>query len=169
MSPEEWRPVLGYEGIYEVSDRGRIRRVGRTRGARVGRIMRTKPGWGGYPYLILSRGNTKRGHFVHAVVAEAFHGPRPDGYEVNHRDSNRLNPAAANLEWVTRAENVAHMRRAGRANDAIGERASRARLTEADVAAIRASTEGLRLLGRRYGVHHTTIRDIRLRLTWRHV
>ncbi len=166
----DWRPVLGYEGIYAVSSAGAVRRIGvQVRGAHVGHDLRWQRSSTGYPMVNLFRDRKRSQRSVHSIVAEAFIGPRPEGKEVNHIDANRWNPHISNLEYVTRAENGAHMRRIGNANYAVGEAAARAKLTEAQVYEIRAATGSLYAIADRYGVHHTTVRDIRHRYTWKHL
>jgi hypothetical protein len=168
--PAVWRPVVGYEGVYEVSSEGAIRRIGRAKSVRVGRILKwQRHTWGGYPAVYLSKKCEKARPYVHVLVAEAFICPRPKGKEVNHIDGNRWNPRASNLEWVTRAENVAHMQRIGNARYAVGEAASHAKLTETQVREIRAADGTLRAIAQRFGVHHTTVLSIRTRECWRHV
>lgn len=113
---ENWLPVIGYEGTYDVSDLGRVRRVGRaTRsgkgrggGARIGRILRTQVVHGGYRTVHLWLAGSQKVHLVAGLVAEAFIGPRPIGREVNHIDGVKKNNAAANLEYLTRSENLTH-------------------------------------------------------------
>lgn len=114
MTPsEEWRPVLGYEGLYEVSALGRVRSLDRTvvdsigrRFRRQGRVLSTNFARSEYPKVELvsadGSGVTRR---VHAIVAEAFHGPRPDGLEVCHEDGDPHNNRATNLRYDTRLAN----------------------------------------------------------------
>ena len=118
---EEWRHVIGFEGLYEVSNTGKIRSLDRTitysRGQgffekRVRGVL-LKPGLTsvGYPSVVLGR---KHGTaLVHRVVAEAFIGPRPEGHEVRHKDGTRDNNCAENLEYGTRRDNVPDARRHG--------------------------------------------------------
>jgi len=116
LEREEWRPVVGYEGLYEVSDQGRVRRVGKSAvtgkghggGARIGRILKQQPVDGGYWKVFLWKNGFQENWLVHVLVAAAFIGPCPDGYEVNHENGNKSNNAASNLEYMTRSENNKH-------------------------------------------------------------
>lgn len=119
---EEWRPVVGFEGIYEVSSLGRIRRVGRAArtgrayggGARIGRIRKPQTVKGGYKVVALWRDGRQTMRLVHLIVAEAFLGPCPDGMEVNHKEGrNKWDNSVANLEYMTRTENMKHAYRTG--------------------------------------------------------
>lgn len=110
---EEWRQVTGTEGGYEVSNLGRVRSMKRYRG-QIGRIMpqTIQPsGRGGkltYYAVTLWVHNKAWCRKVHRMVAEAFI-PNPDNLpQINHKDGNKLNNHATNLEWCTARQNTAH-------------------------------------------------------------
>lgn len=98
---ETWRPVRGYEGLYQVSDYGDVRSFC---SGKVRYMKKTKYS-NGYEYLHLYRDGKSRHYRVHRLVWEAFNGSIPDGYEIDHvngvKDDNRL----ANLRVVTPKEN----------------------------------------------------------------
>lgn len=102
---EEWRPVVGFEGRYEVSNQGRVRSLLRRRRP----ILRlfTKPE--GYVHVCLLDHGRQCTRYVHRLVAEAFC-PQVDGDQVNHLDGDKGNNRADNLEWCTPAENSRHAR-----------------------------------------------------------
>lgn len=100
MTEEIWKPVVGFEGLYEVSNLGRVRSF--ARGAK-GRILRPGKSSGGHFSVVLGRGNTRT---VHSLVADAFIGPRPPGREVRHKDGKHLNNVNTNLEYATRSRNT---------------------------------------------------------------
>lgn len=105
---EMWLPAVGWEGIYEVSDLGRVRSVPRinSRGWRErGRIRKPSADGSGYYQISLWSNNRGRNKHVHVLVAEAFYGPRPVGMEVRHLDGDRRNNVASNLRWGTDSEN----------------------------------------------------------------
>lgn len=121
---EVWKPIPGYEGFYEVSDFGNIRRnetiteensrYGKTRlvmhKARVLKPGKTKRG---YLLVVLCRDDGRKSHVVHRLVASAFC-KKVDGCEVvNHIDGNKTNNRAENLEWCTQKDNVHHAIRIG--------------------------------------------------------
>src|SRR5689334_4822743 len=103
-----WRPVVGYEGLYEVSDTGSVRSM---RG-----VLKTTKGKLGYIRADLTRNGKTTHTSVHRLVASAFlpHDPIRDC--VNHIDSDRSNNHVANLEWCTRKENTQHSLAKSRAN-----------------------------------------------------
>ena len=112
-----WKPIKGYEGLYEVSDSGEIRSCPRyiKTGIRnvnkrliKGRILRQNTKRTGYKTVDLCKDGKAITTQVHRVVAEAFC-PNPKKLHfVNHIDSNRTNNKASNLEWVTSSENRMH-------------------------------------------------------------
>lgn len=103
---EEWRPVVGYEGKYEVSNLGRVKSSNYQRRG-FEKILSPKSNTG-YLRVELRGGDSPREKCVHALVAEAFI-PNPENKsEVNHLDGNGFNNKVSNLEWVTRSENAKH-------------------------------------------------------------
>lgn len=99
---EVWRPIVGFEGIYEVSSEGRVKRV--KDGAN--NILKPFPNKKGYLIVDLRDCGRRWSVQVHRLVALAFI-PNPMGYlEINHIDENKKNNAAINLEWCTRQYNV---------------------------------------------------------------
>lgn len=106
MTAEEWRPVLGYVGHYEVSNLGRVRSLDRLdrRGHRLSGQMR-KPVVNRYAYVMLCVDDQRKLARVHTLVLEAFVSPRPDGLEACHGDGDPLNNRLSNLRWDTRSAN----------------------------------------------------------------
>jgi hypothetical protein len=93
QTTEEWRPVPGYEGHYEISSHGRVMSL--KRGQQ--RLIRFTPDKDGYPKFRLYKDGQERRGTVHILVALVFHGPRPDGLQVRHLDGDRTNARADNL------------------------------------------------------------------------
>ena len=101
---EEWRDIVNYEGIYQVSSCGRIRSFQR------GKVKLLKPQVteDGYLYVCpFKNGNTKN-FFIHILVAQAFISNHEGEREVNHIDGNKSNNSVENLEWSTPSENKNH-------------------------------------------------------------
>lgn len=97
---EIWKPVSGFEGLYEVSNIGRVRSLTRYKKVIKPHIINT----GYYQYQLWHKGKY-RVAFAHRLVAQAFV-PNPDNKPyVNHKDENKLNNSFDNLEWVTHVEN----------------------------------------------------------------
>ncbi len=111
-----WRNVVGHEGIYMVSNHGKIKRIKQGTNTFVGRIL--NPG-GSNKYLRVILCNAGKRHMftIHVIVCTAFHGPKPLGCEVNHKDLDKWNNTSNNLEWVTPQENAKHyVLRSGKSN-----------------------------------------------------
>jgi len=166
-APEEWRPIPGWAGLYEASTYGRIRRLNRDPKVRPFKILKLQRQWHGYQLVGMSKDNVSKTFAVHVIVAAAFIGPRPDGLEINHIDGDKTNNRPGNLEYVTRRENLAHADTRGLTRRGILN--GKAKLTEDDVRAIRASAETQATLARRYGVVQGIISSVKLRRTWKHV
>jgi HNH endonuclease/NUMOD4 motif len=98
---EEWRPVVGFERVYEVSDQGQVRRS-----ERPDRMLRQSTGKGGYQLVQLTHGAAKRktGQ-VHRLVLEAFLGPKPEGLICCHTNGNPADNRLANLRYDTYSAN----------------------------------------------------------------
>lgn len=173
---EEWRPVVGYKGFYEVSSLGRVRSLDRLKdnngGKYVlkGRFLKGRPTKYGYLRVVLfGAGSKPRDALIHRLVAEAFLGPS-NRLHVNHIDFDVANNSVENLEYVTPEANVHHSMRAGHTPS--GERHANTPLTKADVRAIRATPlkRGVRTrLAEHYGVCKQTITNILTRRTWKHL
>jgi hypothetical protein len=105
---EVWKPVAGYEGVYEVSNHGRVRSLDGFdwMGRRVkGKLRKTKKNNRDYVQMSLSKDGTIKYYLMHRLVAEAFV-ENPDKLpQVNHKDENKNNNCADNLEWCTNIYN----------------------------------------------------------------
>ena len=116
-SSGEWRPVIGYEGLYEVSRFGRVRALFPWRELKSGRIVPGTTTPKGYAVVSLSRGGIPREMRVHRLVLEAFVGPAPRGHETGHRNGVPNDNRLENLRWITSKENTADTKRLGRWKD----------------------------------------------------
>jgi hypothetical protein len=167
---ETWLPVVGYEYHYHVSDLGRVRRQRPGRGATAGRILK-QCDQGGYRAVQLCRDDIKKKVGVHILVAEAFHGRRPRGKMPNHKDLDKGNNCADNLEWLTRKQNAQHAIRSGRVGGTSlrGESNGRAKLTAEKVVIIRRviGKIGQRDIAILCGVSKTAIQLIHQGKHWR--
>lgn len=116
---EEWRDVQGYEGLYQVSNLGRVRSCDRLvtnsinsnfKVKRKGKILSNIDHGNGYIYVSLTKEGKRENHYVHRLVAKAFI-PNPENLpEIDHKDHNRENNIPENLEWVSHFENIQRSR-----------------------------------------------------------
>lgn len=111
---EEWRDIVGYEGLYQVSNLGRVKSMPRLHRYAHGEYLSKKkilsPRKVGkdreYLSVVLYNGKGKKQYKIHRLVAEAFV-PNPQKHkEINHIDENKGNNVASNLEWCSRSYNV---------------------------------------------------------------
>lgn len=112
LTPEEWRPVPGYEGVYEITVSGRVRSVDRTIIDSVGheytvcgREKVVRVGDTGYYCVSLSKGGKNRVGKVHRLIYEAFVGPIPEGAIIRHLNDVRTDNRLENLAAGTHADN----------------------------------------------------------------
>ncbi len=176
---EVWRSAVGWEGLYEVSDCGRIRSVPRMICSYGGRrwiipaaVLKAAPTHGGYLVVGFSGNGRRQTWAVHRLVALAFLWPRPEGMTINHKDGNKNNNAAVNLEYCTIGENNRHALRTGLRVNPRGSRNGSAKLTEEDVATIKRrlrNGESQRAIARDVNVCFQLVWQIKKGMIWRHV
>lgn len=167
---EIWRDIAGYEGTYQVSDQGRVRRLAGTPYCKEERTLTSKPGHR-YARVVLALNGKHRTFYVHHLVANAFLGGRPDGWEVNHKNGSKWDNRLTNLEYVTRAQNVEHCRVVLQ-HYLRGEDSPAARLSEDEVLNIRrmvAQGSSHRKAAQQYGVDRATVGLIIRHETWTHI
>jgi len=171
---ERWLPVVGYEGLYEVSDWGRVRSIGKRRG-KEGRILSAPLDSVGYPHIQLSKEGKAKSFRVHRLVAEAFLGKCPITKEVDHMDGCRTNNTLVNLRYVTRSRNIqsaALKKGQWRVFDNTGEKNPKAKMTQAAVLEIRRlhlEGMGITQLAKEFAVTPKLIKRIITRETWKHI
>lgn len=106
---EIWKDILGYEGLYQISNLGRVKSLARydAIGRKVrGRILKCQSNPDGYLNITIGRGENKKTFLVHRLVAMHFV-PNPLNLpEINHKDVNVTNNKANNLEWCDRIYNA---------------------------------------------------------------
>ena len=112
---ENWKDIKGYEGLYQVSDKGNVASLN-YRGTGEKRQLRAGVLPSGYPIVVLSDGKAQATKYVHRLVAEAFI-ENPDGKtQINHIDGCKTNNDVTNLEWATPSENMKHACQTGLSN-----------------------------------------------------
>jgi len=169
--PEEWRPVVGYEGIYEVSNHGRVKRVSGGQGARVGGILKFIPTKAGYSTVSLCMDCKPKMVLVHRLVAGAFIEKTGGRNVVNHKNFNKKDNRVENLEWTTHSENIRHSFKFGVRSrpSARGTCNRSAKLTDEEVMEIRKSTDHCADIALRYDIHWSQVYRIKQKKAWSHI
>ena len=101
---ERWLPVVGYEGLYEVSDLGGVRRVVADDAEPY--VLKASANKKGHLHVSLSRDGERKDFLVHRLVLIAFVGPCPEGMEACHNDGRPANNVVSNLRWDTQSANT---------------------------------------------------------------
>ena len=121
---ETWKNIKGYEGLYQVSNMGRVKSLERkVRHGRTvkERILKPYMDRGGYLLVRLCAGGKKKTLKVHRLVCEAFHDNPDNKSDVNHINEDKTDNRASNLEWSTRRENLNHGTRNERSAKALSK------------------------------------------------
>jgi hypothetical protein len=180
---EIWKDIQGYEGLYQVSNLGRVkslpRRIVDRKNNRFfkGRVLKSYLDKDGYPTTIMSNKNKKRVIHVHRLVAETFI-PNPENKgTVNHIDGNKQNNRVGNLEWCTQLENIRHAFSMGLKNNnhCTGEANYASKLSESDVKFMRANfisrskDFGITAMAKRFNITTGHAAQVIYRKVWKHV
>jgi hypothetical protein len=178
IADEAWRPIVGHEGIYDVSDWGRLRSKYLPGGkGRLGvnwRMLQPSVDQQNRPFVTLYSCGRPTQFLVSRLVADAFLPPKtPTDTVIRHLNDNPSDNRAVNLARGTQKDNMADAIRNGRLNAPRGTANGRAKMTEDQVREIRrlyaTGDHTLKELAVRFGVDRVTIRCIIKRLTWEHV
>lgn len=166
---EKWLPVVGYEGLYEVSSLGNVKSIGSKYGIK---NLTIYPSEKGYATVSLSNGKTKTVR-VHRLVAIAFI-PNPENKEqVNHINGVKLDNIVENLEWCTVRENQVHswqhLDRRAKMGLRLAEKPHHlAKLNAEKVSLIRSETNLNAVeAAEKFGVHYSTVYLIRRGGSWK--
>lgn len=179
MIMEKWKDVFGYEGLYQVSDAGRVRSLDINRVDKLGRKLKKK---GrilkgievmGYLKVNLWKGGVMKIHAVHRLVAIAFI-PNPEGKpQINHKDGNKENNHVSNLEWCTHSENTRHAYDNDLIKRMTGTKNHMTKISECDVLKIREMHKTGKYrhkdLAEIFGVSRRHIGDIVNKKRWAHL
>lgn len=169
---ENWLPIKGFEGRYEISDLGRVLNI-KTQTFKKPTITKN-----GYNYILLWRNNKFKHQLMHRLLAIHFIPNLENKPQVNHKDGIKLNNSLSNLEWVTHQENAIHAYKNGLTpkppgNNKKGIEIYNAKVTESEVMDIRRLfADGKytqKELGIIYGMTRSGIQRITKRITWKHI
>lgn len=177
---EVWKDVVGYEGYYQVSNRGQVKSLPREIKRKNSRIYRTKlklmkihVSNRGYPAVRLTVNNKSRVHLVHRLVATTFIENRENKPYVNHIDGNKTNNNLSNLEWTTPTENSHHSWEIGLSKPTKGMRHYSAKLDDEKVVYIRKAfknkEKSIIELAEIFNITPQSVGAVINRKTWRHI
>lgn len=171
--------IKGYEGVYAISDDGRVYSHSRLVKASFGRMILMKGRWlkqnvnaNGYLYVSLYNDNGRRNCLVHRIVAQHYLGNGEPSQQVNHIDGCKSNNSVANLEWVTPSGNVLHSYKIGIREAIRGEDNANAKITESDAKKIKELvSNGAKQcdVADQFGIHNSIVSRIVRGKAWRHV
>jgi len=133
---EVWRDVAGYEGFYQVSNKGNVYSVERinSNGRKCGGIiLKPIPTITGYLQVNLCKNGERKNTYIHRLVAEAFILNQNNYLEINHKDENKANNYVKNLEWCTREHNVNHGKRNEKASQKLSKKVKAVNVETGDV------------------------------------
>lgn len=171
MIPYEfWRDIDGYEGVYQISNFGRIKSI--ERGNRKEKILKPSPNTHGYLKVTLSRFNVKKDCIIHQYVATYFVENPYFLSQINHKDGDKRNNFYGNLEWCTQSENTKHAYNNRLILHRVGEGIINSKLTDDQICEIRKyRSDGLKLIdiSKKFGVSISTISMICNRKIWTHI
>ncbi len=174
---EIWKDIPGYEGLYQASNKGRIKSLERYYKSAIllkmpENIKKQTINYKGYWFLHLSKNGKKHPTTVHKLIILTFKGPKPyPEATVNHIDSNKLNNQDNNLEYCSVKDNILHFRK--NINDYIGINHPMARLSEEDVISIRKEYKELKTkqkdIAKKYNITQVMVSRIIVRKAWNHI
>jgi hypothetical protein len=164
-SAVEWRDIPGYEGLYQVSSDGQVKRLGGSAKARNDRLLRAANNGLGYFIVTLSKNGVTRSYRLHRLVALAFFGE--SNLPINHKNGVKTDNRIENLEYVTPSENSQHAWNTGLIPRITGEAHWSSKLSDEEAAIIHDAMKfipdevgGVAGLAREFGVSETTIRAV---------
>jgi NUMOD4 motif/HNH endonuclease len=173
---EIWKDIVGYEGLYQVSNHGRVRSLDReiawkgTWRFYKGKVMKQRKDKDGYLTIQLYKNGNRKDYFVHRLVALAFIPNVDSKKQVNHLDGRNDNNHVSNLEWAS--ENNQHCYDTGLRDSLNGERHINAKLKETDVLIIRLMLDNgilQRIIAQKFGVTRSIITRIKSKKLWSHI
>lgn len=177
---ERWKPIRGYIGYYEISNKGTVKSLSRKIRSgfkyalvRVTKEILLKPyiGRDGYYYFLISKNGSKKHFAMHRLIATHFIPNPRKNREVDHIDRNRLNNEIKNLRWVTPKENINHARNSEgvRMMCSFGEKNPGSKLKEHEVLSIRSDSRKNKDIADQYNVSRRLISFIKNKQRWTHL
>lgn len=181
LEKETWKPVKNYQGVYFVSNNGRVKSIDRYISCHkkykrkiLGRILKIQRNpINNYEYILLRVNGKVYLNLIHRLVARAFIGICPPKHQVNHKDLNKSNNKSYNLEYLTAKENMHHMFKNKTINYQRGEDRKNSKLTNKKVIKIRKEyklgNKTQEKIANFYGIALSTCNEVIHRKKWKHI
>jgi len=169
---EIWKPIPSYEGLYEISNTGKIKSLPKSGSGNSlsEKIMNDFDNGKGYRYITLTNKTKRRNFYVHRLLAESFISNPGKKPFVNHLDGNKANNKLSNLEWSTESENMEHASVLGLLPS--GEKNHLSKLKEIDIKQIRLlwqSGTHRDIIKAKYSISYAQIHRIVNNQCWKYV
>lgn len=162
---EIWKDIVGYEGLYQVSNLGNVKSFKKDKN---GILLKPGKNTSGYLYVILYKNINKKCITIHRLVMLAFKKNIFNKLEINHINGIKTDNTVENLEWCTCSENIKHAYKIG-LKTAKGENHNRSKLTNEQVIAIRNDNRVQHIIAKDYNVSKATIWHIKHKKLWNHI
>lgn len=169
---EVWKDIEGYEGIYRVSNLGRVKSLDRLDGSgafRKSRLLKLSLASVGYFRVNLCAKGKYESLYVHRLVAKAFIPNIDNKPSVNHIDGNKKNNSINNLEWVTPKENTTHAISNGLMFNGVLSNLKLSPMIVIEIKKRLEQGESRRSIANSIGVSFGAVRDIDVRRSWKHI
>ncbi len=172
MTIERWKDIKNYEGLYQISNTGRIRRL-KGYMCKKQRLLKHRC-WNKYPCIQLCKNSRRKTYYIHTLVLTTFVGYKPKQMGCRHLDGNPQNNELSNLMWGTQSDNILDAIKHGTRfqPDNCGQKQGRAKLTNIKVKKIKhllMSGISQIQIAKQFHVHPSTISYIALGKTWKYI
>jgi hypothetical protein len=174
---EIWKDIEGYEGLYQVSNLGRVislerkEKSGKLFRKRNQKILKLESDKRGYQRILLYKNNVTKKYLVHRLVCLSFLKNHENKKQINHINGVKYDNRLENLEWCNQSENQIHAYKKGLQKPIIGEDCVYSKINECIAIKIKYSYKDLYLkdIAKKYNIALSTICDIRKGRTWKHI
>lgn len=168
---EIWQDIIGYEGLYQISNYSRVKSLKRKWVVK-NKIIKYQIHKNGYNSVLLWKNRKDKRLLISRLVAIHFILNKKNNVEVNHKNGNKLDNRIENLEWITHSENIIHAHKKGLIFHKVGELVLSSKLKEHEVLKIRElynNNYSLKEICKKFNICRGTIYDITHNKTWKHL
>ena len=174
---ERWEDIDGYDGIYKISDFGRVKSFVSGVNKVCGKLLKPNIGERGYSYIMLYKDGKKANIQIHRLVAIEFLENKEKKHQVNHKNGIKSDNRLENLEWCTQSENMKHSLNTGLKIPLNGENCKVSKLTEEQVIEILTKKRdsnnkknwGAKELCLKYNLKPSCVSEIASGRNWKHI